>query len=95
VAARPRGPVPVSPRMPSLRRLRLREPHDRPSAGPARVRELPVLNMSGDIVDVFVAVCRQTGISTRLNRASNGLWTVGINRRQSVARLLEHVGRKR
>jgi hypothetical protein len=52
-------------------------------------------NMSGDIVDVFVAVCRQTGISTRVNRASNGLWTVGINRRQSVARLLEHVGRKR
>jgi hypothetical protein len=51
-------------------------------------------NMSGDIVDLFVATCEQVGVFTRVNQTARGLWTVRINRRASVALLLEHVGRK-
>jgi hypothetical protein len=51
-------------------------------------------NMSTGIVDLFLATCEQVGVFTRANRNSRGLWTVRINRRSSVAVLLEHVGMK-
>jgi hypothetical protein len=50
--------------------------------------------MSEGIVDLFVATCDQVGVFTRVNRNARGLWTARINRRSSVARLLEHVGLK-
>jgi hypothetical protein len=52
-------------------------------------------NMSRDIVDLFVAACNSVGVFTRVNRNARGLWDVRINRRQSVALMLEHVGTKR
>jgi hypothetical protein len=51
-------------------------------------------NMSTDIVDLFLEACARVGVCTRANRRSNGLWSVRINRRESVALLLEHVGEK-
>jgi hypothetical protein len=52
-------------------------------------------NMSKDIVDLFVGTCERVGISDcRLNRNRRGLWDVRINRRASVASMLEHVGIK-
>jgi LAGLIDADG-like domain/Homeodomain-like domain len=52
-------------------------------------------NMSKDIVDLFVGTCERVGVFTRVTRSPKGLWNVRINRRESVARLLEHVGPKR
>ena len=51
-------------------------------------------NMSQDIVDVFVATCDQVGVFTRTNRNAKGLWSVRINRRDSVERMVAHVGLK-
>ena len=51
-------------------------------------------NMSTDIVDLFVAQCERVGVFTRVNRSRRGLWDVRINRRDSVALMLEHVGIK-
>jgi hypothetical protein len=51
-------------------------------------------NMSKDIVDLFVAACNQVGVFTRVNCDRRGRWQVRINRRESVALMLEHVGRK-
>jgi len=52
-------------------------------------------NMSKDIIDLFVRVCERVGVFTRVNCDSRGRWDVRINRRDSVALMLEHVGRKR
>ncbi len=51
-------------------------------------------NMSKDIVDLFVAACDRVGVFTRVNRSRRGLWDVRINRRESVALMLESVGLK-
>jgi hypothetical protein len=52
-------------------------------------------NMSHDIIDLFLAACRRVGIDDcRVNRSSRGLWNVRVNRRASVALLLENVGTK-
>ena len=51
-------------------------------------------NMSTDIVDLFLAACDRVGVFTRVNRNNRGLWDVRINRRESVARMREHVGLK-
>jgi len=51
-------------------------------------------NMSKDIVDLFVVACDRVGVFTRLTRRSAGGWDVRINRRASVALMLEHVGLK-
>jgi hypothetical protein len=50
--------------------------------------------MSAGIVDLFLATCERVGVFTRVNQNARGLWTVRINRRSSVALLLEHVGLK-
>lgn len=51
-------------------------------------------NMSTEIVNLFVAACNRVEVFTRVNRSRRGPWSVRINRRASVALLLEHVGRK-
>jgi hypothetical protein len=51
-------------------------------------------NMSQDIVDLFVRACDQVGVFTRVTCSKNGRWDVRINRRESVALMLENVGRK-
>jgi hypothetical protein len=51
-------------------------------------------NKSDDIVALFVGACEQVGVFTRANQGARGHWSVRINRRESVARMLEHVGRK-
>jgi hypothetical protein len=51
-------------------------------------------NMSKDIVDLFIASCDRVGVLTRVNRSRRGLWDVRINRRASVALMVEHVGLK-
>jgi hypothetical protein len=50
--------------------------------------------MSKDIIDLFVAACDRAGLFTRSTVDSRGLWRVRINRRSSVARMVEHVGLK-
>jgi hypothetical protein len=51
-------------------------------------------NMSKDIIDLFVRACDHVEVFTRINVDRRGLWNVRINRRESVARMLDHVGRK-
>jgi hypothetical protein len=50
--------------------------------------------MSKDIVDLFVQACDHVQVFTRVNRSRRGLWQVRINRRASVAFLLDRVGLK-
>jgi hypothetical protein len=53
-------------------------------------------NKSKDIVDLFVATCELVGVEFRANHnPSRGLWQVRINRRQSVAKMVDEVGLKR
>ena len=53
-------------------------------------------NKSKDIVDLFTAACDVAGIHDyRVTADSRGRWDVRINRRDSVALMLEHVGLKR
>jgi hypothetical protein len=51
-------------------------------------------NMSKDIVDLFVGACDQVGVFTRVTCSKQGRWDVRINRRESVALMLQNVGRK-
>ena len=52
-------------------------------------------NRSKEIVDLFVASCDRVGVFTRVNhQPTRGEWSVRINRRPSVALMLEHVGLK-
>jgi hypothetical protein len=53
-------------------------------------------NRSDDIVGLFIAACDRVGVVTRPNfNHARGLWQVRINRRASVALMLENVGLKR
>jgi hypothetical protein len=51
-------------------------------------------NKSDEIIELFVGACRRVGVFTRATSNSRGIWQVRINRRQSVALMLEQVGRK-
>jgi hypothetical protein len=51
-------------------------------------------NMSTDIVELFIDACDRVGVFTRVNRNRRGLWKVRINRRRSVALMVNHVGLK-
>jgi hypothetical protein len=51
-------------------------------------------NMSKDIVGLFVEACERVDVFTRVNCNAKGLWDVRINRRDSVARMVENVGIK-
>jgi hypothetical protein len=61
---------------------------------PYEYRSYEFSNKSKDIVDLFVAACERVGVFTRVNCSARGQWDVRINRRASVARMLEHVGLK-
>ena len=51
--------------------------------------------MSEDITRWFVSCCDRVGVDYRVaNGNARRLWDVRINRRESVAAMLEHVGRK-
>lgn len=52
-------------------------------------------NMSKDIVDLFVEACDRVGVFTRTTGGGGRRWSVRINRRGSVAKMLEHVGVKK
>ncbi len=53
-------------------------------------------NRSKDIIDLFTTACDLAGIHDyRVCGQATGRWDVRINRRASVALMLEHVGRKR
>jgi hypothetical protein len=52
-------------------------------------------NKSTDIVDLFLAACNLAGVEYRATfNPKRELWQVRVNRRESVARLVEHVGLK-
>lgn len=51
-------------------------------------------NSSTDIVEIFLQACDRVGVFTRATRGSTGRWKIRINRRDSVALMLEHVGVK-
>ena len=63
-------------------------------AEPYEYRSYQFSNMSKDIVDLFLDACDRVGVMARVNRSRRGLWEVRINRRASVALMLEHVGLK-
>jgi len=50
-------------------------------------------NTSDDITLIFVATCEQLELNPRMN-CSRGRWKVRLNRREDVARLVQHVGLK-
>jgi hypothetical protein len=50
-------------------------------------------NLSEDLVGMFTSACDLVGLHYRVNQW-NGKWHVRINRRPSVAKMLEHVGLK-
>ncbi|MGH7268333.1 MAG: hypothetical protein ACREMB_26230 [Candidatus Rokuibacteriota bacterium] len=51
-------------------------------------------NMSTDITELFIDACDRVGVFTRATRSRRGLWQVRINRRRSVALMVDHVGLK-
>jgi hypothetical protein len=51
-------------------------------------------NMSKDIIDLFANDCHGVDVFTRTNVDRKGFWNVRINWRDSVAFMLDHVGRK-
>ena len=51
-------------------------------------------NMSRDIVGMFIDACEVVGVRYRATRSPRRAWRVRINRRPSVALMLEHVGVK-
>jgi hypothetical protein len=51
-------------------------------------------NMSKDIVGLFIKACGRVDVFSRVNCDRRGRWDVRINRRESVAKMLEHVGLK-
>lgn len=52
-------------------------------------------NKSGDIVDIFGHACELVGVVYRRTFTERrGIWQVRINRRESVAKMLMHVGLK-
>jgi hypothetical protein len=61
---------------------------------PYEYRSYGFSNKSKDIVDLFVGACDRVGVLTRVNGSARGQWQVRINRRASVALMLEHVGLK-
>jgi len=52
-------------------------------------------NLSKDIVDLLVEACDKVGVFTRVTGGGVRRWSVRINRRDSVALMLEHVGLKK
>ena len=74
----------VPPRVHPLGRLRLRQPD-----GQYAYESYSFSNLSPDILRLFARTCALAGVECRVYRKY-----VAIYRRASVARMLEHVGRK-
>jgi hypothetical protein len=62
--------------------------------GPYEYLSYHFSNASEQIARLFIGVCEDLGLRPRVNRDRRGLWHVRINRRASVARLLDNVGVK-
>lgn len=62
--------------------------------GPYEYVSYDFSNASEDITRLFVDVCEDLRLRPRVTRSDRGLWKVRLNRRESVARLLQHVGVK-
>jgi hypothetical protein len=63
--------------------------------GPYEYLSYDFTNMSSDIVELFVGACEQVGVVCRVTQSrGRGIWRVRINRRASVALMLEQVGLK-
>jgi hypothetical protein len=62
--------------------------------GPYEYLSYDFCNMSEDIVGLFVDACERVGVFTRTTGGEGRRWSVRINRRESVANMLEHVGIK-
>jgi hypothetical protein len=84
----------IRPGMCLDRRLRIHQPNGRPRHEPYEYLSYEFSNMSRDIIDLFVRACDRVGLFTRVNCDRRGRWDVRINRRDSLALMLEHVGRK-
>jgi hypothetical protein len=62
--------------------------------GPYEYLSYEFSNRSKDIIDLFLHACDRASVFTRVNGSNEGGWSVRINRRESVALMLEHVGIK-
>jgi Homeodomain-like domain len=51
-------------------------------------------NKSKDIIDLFVDACDRVSVFTRVTHGKTGRWSVRIDRRDSVALMVQHVGLK-
>jgi hypothetical protein len=61
---------------------------------PYEYRTYEFANVSTDIVELFRQACHQVGVFTRANRDRRNRWSVRINRRDSVALMLQNIGLK-
>jgi hypothetical protein len=61
--------------------------------GPYEYLSYDFSNLSKDLVDLFCTACDLAGVQYRMNGGGR-LWDVRINRRDSVALMVEHVGLK-
>lgn len=62
--------------------------------GPYDYLSYDFCNMSRDIVELFTCACDSVGVRYRATGSPGSAWRVRINRRPSVALMLEHVGLK-
>jgi Homeodomain-like domain-containing protein len=62
--------------------------------GPYEYLSYDFSNRSHDITQLFVGVCEVLELKPRVNCDGLGRWDVRINRRESVARMVKHVGVK-
>lgn len=62
--------------------------------GPYEYLSYDFTNSSEEIAHLFMSVCEDLGLRPRANVDSRGVWHIRINRRESVARMLQHIGVK-
>jgi hypothetical protein len=82
------------PRAYPFRRLCLINRTDVHRAKPYEYLSYDVSNKSKDIIDLFVDACDRVSVFTRVTHGKTGRWSVRINRRDSVALMLQHIGLK-
>jgi hypothetical protein len=62
--------------------------------GPYEYVSYEFSNSSDDIARLFEDICKELDLRPRASHNRRGLWKIRINRRESVARLRQHVGVK-
>ena len=78
-----------------LRRVRVHQPHGHPPAAAYEYLSYHFGNLSKDITDIFRAACGLAGVHDyRVSGKAGRRWAVRINRRASVALMVERVGLK-